>query len=185
MHWLLLAVITIATTSPLAASTDADPMGGPRLRPRGERTASWLEEGLAKSSSVRALADTLARGDLIVYIVADPQLPRHLDGGLAWQARAGKFRYVRISLNPRLTRIQAIATLAHELQHAVEVLEAPEVVCSLSLRNYFRRIGTSRERDGHAWDTDAAIDMGRVVKRDLLQTSTVATATESAAHRGG
>lgn len=178
MHWLLLAVIALATATPVAAADPAavDPPGGPRLRPRDARTASWLDEGRARSPRLRELADTLSRGDLIVYIVADAHLPRHLDGGLTWQATAGGFRYVRVSLNPRLPRTQAIATLAHELQHALEVLEAPEVVCPLSLLHYFRRIGTSRGRDGHAWDTDAALDMGRDVRRDLLQTATAAAA---------
>lgn len=66
-----------------------------------------------------------------------------------------------------------IATLAHELQHAAEVIRAPGVVDSRTMRELFRRIGTISVRSaaGITYETDDARAVGEQVLRDLGQSA--------------
>ena len=169
MHWLLMAVLLILS-SPASAATAIDRAaqpGGPRIRPQDARVARLLQEGLDRSATLRALVDRVEAGNVIVYVKTEVGLAGHLDGGLTWLAASGGFRYVRVSIGPRLQGDAVIATLAHELQHVAEILDAPGVVCSRTLRDHFREIGLARSRDGHAWDTMAAQEAGRFVRREL------------------
>jgi hypothetical protein len=64
-----------------------------------------------------------------------------------------------------------IATIAHELQHAAEVIRDPSVVDSRTMREMFRRIGTISVRSaaGLTYETDDARAVGEQVLRDLGQ----------------
>ena len=89
--------------------------------------------------------------------------------------RVGTFegdRYVRVLVDPRgLHPHNAIATLGHELQHAVEVATAsdPEVVETSDMLALFRRIGyvTVRTAKATIYETDAARQRGQDVLREL------------------
>jgi hypothetical protein len=83
--------------------------------------------------------------------------------------RAGSFRYVRATLNADQSADQMIATLAHELQHALEVAEDEGVTDQRSLLALYKRIGRpSYSGLVAAWETDAAQDTGFKVRRELL-----------------
>ncbi len=179
MHWLLVAVLAIPTW-PGVSEAIPDPVeqaGGPRIRPQDARVARYLQEGLNRSAALRALARRIEAGTVIAYVETEPRLSPHLGGGLTWLAASGGYRYVRVSISPRLQARDAIATLAHELQHVAEVMDAPHVVCPLSLLTHFRTIGLARSREGHAWDTIAALDMGATVRRDITRPAIAATVT--------
>ena len=60
---------------------------------------------------------------------------------MTWMTRAGDFRYVRASISTELLFDQMIATVAHELQHAVEVIEDESVTDERSLVELYKRIG--------------------------------------------
>ena len=66
-----------------------------------------------------------------------------------------------------------IATIAHELQHAAEVIRDPGVVDSRTMREMFRRIGTISVRSaaGITYETDDARAVGEQVRRDLGQSA--------------
>ena len=78
---------------------------------------------MARSATFRALVNRIEASNLIVYVSLSPIMKASLAGKLTWMTRAGEFRYVRATINTEQNADQMIATLAHELQHAVEVLE--------------------------------------------------------------
>jgi hypothetical protein len=81
-----------------------------------------------------------------------------------------------------LTVVIQIATLGHELQHAVEIAEAPEVVDARSLARFYARVGSERTSGAcRLFDTQAAVDIGWQVSRELRKTSS--TATQHNLHR--
>jgi hypothetical protein len=51
------------------------------------------------------------------------------------------YRYLRVTLDPALRGDTVIAVLGHELQHAVEIVRAPEVTGTDTMRALFERIG--------------------------------------------
>ena len=65
-----------------------------------------------------------------------------------------------------------MSLLAHELQHAVEIADAPEVVDEASLKELYRRLGADSGPgafNGSVWfETQGAIDTGRRVYSELV-----------------
>jgi hypothetical protein len=75
------------------------------------------------------------------------------------------------------TAVQA-PLLAHELQHALEVAEAPDVIDPATLRAHYERIGYRSNADDRtpSFDTAAAIDVQRRVAAELARTSSTTMA---------
>jgi hypothetical protein len=102
-------------------------------------------------------------------------------GKLTWMTRAGDYRYVRATINTEQAPDQMIATLAHELQHAVEVIEDETVSDQRSLKELYKRIG----RQSHSgattgWETVAAQETGVRVRRELLSAAAAISASQVA-----
>jgi hypothetical protein len=133
--------------------------------------------GLVRSPTLQALANRLEGSNVFVYVLFDHLMKSQLAGHLTWMGRSGPFRYVRVAINGELTSDVAIATLGHELQHAVEVAEASDVVDQPSLVELYRRIGMpSRSGSEAGWETTAAQAMTTQVRRELIATPTAALA---------
>ena len=159
-----LLVLLGALLVPTAAFANA--IGGPRIRPNDLRSANLLLQGLQRSATLRSLVDELDDRDVIVYVEMQPRLRTGLAGRLTWITATPKFRYVRISWNPDIGTNAAIATLGHELQHALEVAREPSIVCATTLEAFYRKHGIDM-RSHNGWDTIAARDRGDAVRRDL------------------
>ena len=93
-------------------------------------------------------------------------LPKDTMGRLTMMPLAGDFRYLRVQIRADLSRREAIALIGHELQHALEIADAAEVRDSTGLIRLYERIGHASSGD-HAYDTEAAQDTGRIVRREL------------------
>jgi hypothetical protein len=128
-----------------------------------------LQEGAARSATFKALVDRIETGDVIVYLAVSPLLKSSLSGSLTWMTQAGGYRYVRASISPDLLFDQMIATVAHELQHAVEVVEDKTVTDEDGLVRLYRRIGhQSTHASPTGWETVAAQQAGWQVRRELV-----------------
>src|SRR5262249_26045796 len=114
----------IAASVSAAASTSIDDAV---LRPRTELVRSLVAQGVLKSPTFRELVERLERSDLIVYIDVDPFPRPHLHGALNLVVERGGRRYVRITLDPHNHRRALVAWLGHELQHAAELADHPEI----------------------------------------------------------
>jgi hypothetical protein len=165
---MLLAVALVASLS-MSTALAAERVGGPRLRPQDSRSTQVLKEGAARSATFRALVNRIEAGNVIVYVAISPVMKSTLSGALTWMTRAGDFRYVRASISTELAFDQMIASVAHELQHAVEVVEDESVVDERSLVAMYKKIGQpSRAAGPSGWDTLAAQRTGTQVRRELV-----------------
>jgi len=145
------------------------PDGGARLRPQDARIIQAINEGSARSATFKALIDRIEASDVIVYVAINPLIKSTLSGALTWMTRAGDFRYVRASIAPDLPFDQMIASVAHELHHAVEVIEDASVVDEKSLVTMYKKIGLpSRAAGDSGWETIAAQRTGTQVRRELV-----------------
>ena len=185
MPLLRLFVTAALLTAPLVAAAAPEPRpynpatsnGGPRLRPADQRAAAILLDGLQRSKTFRAIVEALEQRDVIVYFQMQPTLKGRWAGALTWMGATKRFRYVRIGLTPELRGEAAIATLGHELQHALEIANEPSVVDAATLTAHYKRIGISMRSHHNGWDTEMARQIGDDVRRDLATTS--ARAVES------
>jgi hypothetical protein len=169
-HLLACVLCSLLVTPTLAASPYPEPQrdGGPRIRPQDARIAELLKGGTARSTTFRALVDRIDTDNVIVYVSLSPLLKPNLAGKLTWMGKAGGFRYVRAQISTELHPDAMIATLAHELQHAVEVIEDEAVTDQRSLEQLYRRIGRPSSSTVPAgWETEAAQQAGLRVRREL------------------
>ena len=172
---LSLALCAAVITSPALAASPAEP----HLRPQDDRLRQLLRQGTARSTTLKALVDRIEASQVIVYVAINPVMKSNLSGMLTWMTRAGDYRYLRASISPKLSPDQMIATIAHELQHAVEVIEDAAVNDEMSLIALYKRIG--QQRGGSSpmqWDTSAAQRTGLLVRQELsgVPTATIARA---------
>jgi hypothetical protein len=124
-----------------------------------------LQAGMMHSRSFRVLVDQLAQSNLIIYL-EQTRLSGGLDGALRLVTAAGGFRYVRISIDARLSADALVAMLGHELQHAAEIAVAPEVVDQASMARLYGRIGFPCGTRS-TFDTRAAVHVQEQVRKEL------------------
>ena len=160
--WALLAAASVAL-SPHVRSTD------PFI-------AAVLADSIRTSAVVRKLVDVIVASNVIVYL-ARGDCPSGAVGCMMVGGGGPDVRYVRINfpLPSGLGRASAWSrdelsiAIAHELQHAAEIAEWPEVIDGPSLQAAYLRHGL--DTGGSHLDTDAAIDAGEARRVELLRNS--------------
>jgi hypothetical protein len=145
-----------------------------RVRPGTAALSRVFREGVTRSPTFAALVDRLERSHWLVFVYRgacpDPAVAGCL---LHTVGRYGDDPYLRILVNP--WRVghpdREISTIAHELQHALEIVEAVEVIDSASLTRHFRRIGYVSAESAWliAYETVAARRTGDQVLSELLR----------------
>lgn len=135
--------------------------------------AKLVEQGRGRSPAFRDLIDRIEASEWTVFVQPGRCPERAAIGCLlhvvgTFQGR----RYMRVLVNPHGRHPdQVIVTLAHELQHAVEVVSAGAVTDVDSLLQLQRRIASSRVRMGRTelYETAAAWAIERTVFKELRQ----------------
>ena len=135
-----------------------------RLRPQGDRVALWLREARRRSPTVRRLIARIEQSDVIVYLDISRALSPNVAACLTWMAATSSRRIVRATFRRDLRTSEAIAMLAHELQHVVEVIDHPEVRSTATLLALYTRIGHATGTNGLRWDTADAIAVGTLAR---------------------
>jgi hypothetical protein len=153
---------------PVPATPEWWRSGGPRIRRTDARLDFALRNGLERSVLLRDLVKAIEAGDVVVYAGIDPLMMRGLSGRLTFIGTGGRYRYVRVMVNPELSGDEMIAALAHEFRHVVEVIEHPDVTSESGLTQLYRRIGQSNRAAGTlGWETIAAQNTTYDVRREL------------------
>jgi hypothetical protein len=137
-----------------------------RVRATDARLHSLLAEGLNRSRTFASLVTALNRSDVIVHIESVMTLPQGTMGQLTMMPMTGDVRYLRVQIRADLSRREAISLIGHELQHALEIATATDVRDSTALIGLYERIGHASNGE-HVYDTKAAQDTGRIVRREL------------------
>ena len=181
MRTLIAVLVGCLISSSTLAADPLEAWREARIRPQEPRLIDLLRDGVARSATLRSLVTRIEAGNVFVYISLSPLMKPALAGKLTWITNAGKYRYLRATINTEQSLDQMIATLAHELQHAVEVSDDKSVTDQRSLQELYKRIGRkSFAGVSSGWETEAAQETGFQVRREL----TAATATASAARVG-
>jgi hypothetical protein len=139
----------------------ASPSGAPRIprvRDNGDPSiAGLIQEATEHSPTFRRLVDTIDATDGIVY-VEQGTCGHHVRACLALTVRvAGPNRLLRIIVDIHRSLGDLLASIGHELQHAVEVLSDPHVTDTRSIYFFFDRIGQIGQ---DRFETIAAIQAG-------------------------
>jgi hypothetical protein len=129
----------------------------------------FLRDLLVRSETARSLVERLNESDVIVYVrfVCFDRLR----GFLQLMGCDDAWRRVLITVRIGPRDIDAPAVLAHELQHAVEIADTPEVRGDETLAELYRRIGTGLSDADYTcqWETEAAIEVYDQVVQEIWQ----------------
>ena len=178
----MLAVLSVALATTIAlgeppSARSRAPIGPERIeamltaperhvRGVGPTVAALLERGARRSYTFARLLDAIERSDVIVYVEAVETLPTTVAGRLMFASSAHGQRYLRIQVAPFGPTEDMISTLGHELQHAIEVADSPEVHDEKALVELYKRIGHYAGGKGH-FDTVAAREAGKTVRTEI------------------
>ena len=167
----LVMVLVFATCVPAGAIIAEPASHGPTLRPMDAQLRGAVQAGREQSPTFRALVDRLAATDVVVYVKCAWLRPR-VDGELTFLTAAGGLRYVIVRVAPHLATQRKIAILGHELQHALEIAERPEIVDSTTLALAYEQFGFTRRAPSRVeFDTAAAIATGNTIWREVTSQS--------------
>lgn len=147
-----------------------DPSGR-HVRSAEARVRALIDEGLSRSPTFRRLVESLDESDVIVYVETRVVPQRlELNGYLLHHIAApGRHRYLRIVVSAEGRDQQLIGVLAHELQHAREVAQAPDARNDKSLEALFSRIGLCPGCVVGVYETAAAISLEAAVMKELTR----------------
>jgi hypothetical protein len=140
------------------------------LRTSDPQLRQAIEQGLARSWTLRQLESHLERSSVIVYM-ARASLARGIVGRTRLIGAGDGWRFLSIEFDPRMEGLDLLTVIGHELQHAVEIADAANVVDDESMLELYRRIGMpAAESDllTHSFETRLAVETGRRVHTELI-----------------
>jgi hypothetical protein len=146
------------------AEGDRDVSASPRVRSTNGTIVSLLGQASRRSSTFRGLVHTIEQTDGIVYVESGRcQHGVHACLSLSI-TKAGDYRILRVLVDLAADALALMATIAHELRHAVEILTEPTVRSTKDAYLYYvREAPTTRD----AFETQAAIAAGFAVEQEL------------------
>lgn len=155
--WGALLAVIVASGSPAILMTS------PHVRATSSVVRSMLSEA-AVSPTMAMLLRRLDASDQVVYVVFtnSPEIPT---ARTKLVTSSGAVRFLRIDINARIAPGDRLPLLAHELQHAVELADAPDVRDDEGVRQLYRRIGSARDQDH--FETEAARRIERAVRMEI------------------
>ena len=161
LAWLVLGVVTLAPArSPLLPEYA-------HVRATNPRVARLIDDAVVRSVTFARLYRRLHESDVILFVELSQELKPKLAGRLVFVSATPLVRYLRADIRADLDRWDLIATIAHEMQHAIEIAEAYEVRDRHGVDLLYRRIGASPGWS-HSFDTDEARNVAMQVRAEML-----------------
>jgi hypothetical protein len=169
VHFRSLVPVVVCLIVGLSAGMHAKDLNPPRIRPLDPSLTFVVDAGRHRSPTFHALVQRLEAGDVVVYLQYG-QLPDGIHGRLTFLSAVAGYRYVMVEVVRQLDTARLIAIVGHELQHALEILEQPQIVDLATFARAYERSGIKRRyfaEGGVGFDTAAAVLAGRQVWREV------------------
>jgi hypothetical protein len=147
-----------------------------QVRSSNSSILALIARATEQSTTFRGLVDTIGTTDGIVYVEAGRC--RYSRACLTGVSTAGVYRMLWVTIDTRRVDSELIASIGHELQHAIEILSNPDVRSSAAMYMFYsrfaERVGTGRG----AFETAAATKVGNAVRREIQAFESRTRATE-------
>ena len=163
IHKVGLAIAVLAIVTPTAAVAQGTGTTS-RVRSHEPLIAQLITDAPAWSATFRDLVRAIDATNGIVYI--DPgQCGRGARACLVLDLQvAGPSRILRILVTTRRAREELIGSIGHELHHALEILQHPQITTSAAMFfHYFGRSSFSPNR----FETQGALDAGHRIEDEV------------------
>jgi hypothetical protein len=167
-----------SATDEVSTKPEADSRSSSAVRSTEPLIVLLIADACQRSASFRQLVTDIADSGGIVYIKSGRCPVGGMNGCLLHLLHeAGDLRYLWIHVRTtRTSRVELMATLAHELQHATEILSQPHIRRGSDIRRFYsspgaKEFGARRsEASSRSYETTAALKVGNTVRAELLAT---------------
>ena len=160
-------VRAIGAVAMLAAAVNvgAD-SAGPRVRSSHAYLRAMIDEARQRSATFRGLVETIEGTNGIVY-VEHGACGHAVRACLALHATmAADYRILRVLVDARQPDWEVMASIGHELRHALEVLGNTSLVSTQAIYLFYLGEGATTTASG-AFETRAAIAAGNAVRNEV------------------
>lgn len=127
-----------------------------RIRTTNARIRRAFVEGMSKAPTFRALAARLEASDILIYVETGECAIRGVRACLTFVTRAGSMRLLRATVSLEQMQMEVVASIGHELSHAVEIAGAPEVVDVPTMKRFYEARALFRCVPACGYETAAA-----------------------------
>lgn len=172
-RWIRTIAPAVCTWFLLADTVAAEDVRS-RIRSLNASVQALLADGYRRSPTLQRLAVDVARTDGIVYLQAGECPVRTLRACLLHTILdAGDFRYLWIRIKPEDAADEMVTSIAHELQHAFEVLSRKWIRNRWDMLTFYRSAGAGASGSTPigsvftSYETRAAIDITGKVRSEL------------------
>lgn len=138
----------------------------PHIRTASPRLAETITAMRVQSPTFAKMIAALDASDVVVYFEGAVNMEPRLRGCVHFMGASGGFRYVRVQVKLAMSRYDLITSIAHEMQHVVEISEHPGVTSEETLAELYRDIGD--EHEFRHFETLGAQRTGRAVLAEIL-----------------
>ena len=125
--------------------------------------ATLIRDAIAWSQTFRRLAQTIDASDGLVYVESG-ECRNYLEACLVSVTVSGPYRVLQVRVHSRTADRHLMASIGHELPHAVEVLSSAAVKDNAAMHMFYAREG---RRGSQGFETDAAIEAGDAVRAEV------------------
>jgi hypothetical protein len=136
----------------------------PRVRSSHAYIRAMIDEAVLRSETFRGLVAAIEATNGIVYVEQGACVHRLRACLTLDVTAAGTYRILRVIVDARQPDWDVMASIGHELRHALEVLENPALIDTASVYLFYAQ---GREGNDHPFETRAAIDTGFVVRNEV------------------
>jgi hypothetical protein len=162
----LMAVVVSLATEPCDAMQEQGL--GTRVRAEDPVLAALIQRATDQSPTFRRLVDAIHATDGIVYVIRG-RCGHFVQACLKlWMGAAGSNRVLHVVVDERKLDMEAMASIGHELKHALEVLAEPSVRTGPGMLALYKQNGATR---GETFETKAATEAGNAVYKELKRKS--------------
>jgi hypothetical protein len=173
-----MALAVIGTLTLSTAATAQDEEGTfTRVRAANPDIRRVIREAHDRSVTFRALVDEIQQSNAIVVMQFGLCAKGRIRSCLVSVEGDARRRHIRIILDMRPPDYRFMATIAHELHHALEIVREPDVIDGASALRLYRRIATGDCNRGlsETCETEAALGLEKQVLDELHRgTATIA-----------
>ncbi|MGQ0735062.1 MAG: hypothetical protein ACT4QD_15575 [Acidobacteriota bacterium] len=130
-----------------------------RLKPADPELRRLIAEGHRRSSMFRDLVEIIHGSNVIVAVQFGFCGKGRFRSCVVHVEGDARQRHIRVRIQTRTTEDRMIATIAHELQHALEIAADPEVTSAEAALKLYRRLAKGDCRTGWSdvCETEAAL----------------------------
>jgi hypothetical protein len=140
-----------------------------RVRSRQPYTTTLLQKLYDRSPTVRALIDRIQQSNATVVVQLGTCKAGRFRGCVVNVTGSVTARHIWIMVDAHANQNSLLATIAHELQHAVEIVEHPDVFDVAGVVQLYRRLAFGACRDGlsEECETERALETEHQVLTEL------------------